>query len=60
MGTPACRITGLSSAGVSLTLTAWTASSLTGADLKCDILEGAKKQFDEAGIKIPRDYEIGP
>ncbi|MGD1083733.1 MAG: mechanosensitive ion channel family protein [Verrucomicrobiota bacterium] len=57
---PDCRISNLSRAGVTLTLTAWAASSLVAGDLKCDILEAAKTQFDASGIKIPRDYEIDP
>jgi small-conductance mechanosensitive channel len=60
VGAPGCRITGLGRNGVTLTLTAWAANSLAAPDMKSDILEAAKKEFDEAGIKIPRDYEIDP
>jgi hypothetical protein len=45
----------LSGAGVTVTLTAWAANSLAAPDMKCDLLEGAKKQLDQAGIKIHRD-----
>jgi len=54
-GTPTCRITDLSGAGVTVTLTAWAANSQIAPDLKCDLLEAAKKQLDQAGIKIHRD-----
>jgi small-conductance mechanosensitive channel len=54
-GTPACRITNLSGAGVTVTLTAWAANPLAAPDLKCSLLEAAKKQLDQAGIKIHRD-----
>jgi small-conductance mechanosensitive channel len=60
LGKPSCRITNLSGAGVTLTLTAWAANPLDVFDLKCDLLEAAKKQLDAAAIKIPRNYEIGP
>jgi len=54
-GTPACRITNLSGAGITVTLTAWAANAAAAADMKSDLLEGAKKQLDQAGIKIHRD-----
>ena len=54
-GTPACRITNLSGAGVTVTLTAWAANATAAADMKSDLLEGAKKQLDQAGIPIHRD-----
>jgi small-conductance mechanosensitive channel len=60
LGLPVCRITNLSRSGVTLTLTAWTANSLFVPDMKSDILEAAKKQFDLAGIKLPRDYTLDP
>jgi small conductance mechanosensitive channel len=60
VSTPTCRISNISRAGVTITLTAWAANSLLAGDLKSDILEEAKRQFDAAGIKIPRDYEINP
>jgi small-conductance mechanosensitive channel len=60
LGTPVCRITNLSRGGVTVTLTAWAANSLLAPDMKYDILEAAKKQFDQAAIKIPRDYNIDP
>jgi small-conductance mechanosensitive channel len=60
VGTPSCRITNLSSAGVTITLTAWSPNTLAEPELKCDILEAAKRQFDQAGIRIPRDYELDP
>lgn len=55
-GTPACRITNLSGAGITVTLTAWAANATAAADMKSDLLEGAKKQLDKAGIKIHRDF----
>jgi small-conductance mechanosensitive channel len=54
-GTPTCRITNLSGAGVTVTLTAWAANPAVAPDLKCDLLEGAKKRLDQAGIRIHRD-----
>lgn len=54
-GKPTCRITNLSGAGVTVTLTAWAANPVAASDMKCDLLEGAKKQLDQAGIKIHRD-----
>ena len=54
-GTPACRITNLSGAGVTVTLTAWAANPVVAPDMKSDLLEAAKKQLDQAGIKIHRD-----
>jgi small-conductance mechanosensitive channel len=59
-GTPTCRITDLSGAGVTVTLTAWAANSLAAPDLKCDLLEGAKKRLDQAGIPIHRDCGFAP
>ena len=55
LGTPACRITNLSGAGVTVTLTAWAANPQVAPDMRCDLLEAAKKQLDLAGIKIHRD-----
>lgn len=55
LGKPTCRISNLSGAGITLTLTAWAADSLAVPDMKCDLLEGVKKQLDKAGIKIHRD-----
>ena len=55
-GTPTCRITQLSGAGITVTLTAWAANATVAADMKSDLLEGAKRQLDAAGIKIHRDY----
>ena len=54
-GTPTCRITNLSGAGVTVTLTAWAANPVVAPDMKSDLLEAAKKQLDQAGIKIHRD-----
>jgi small-conductance mechanosensitive channel len=59
LGTPSCRITNLSGDGVTVTLTALAAKHADVPDLKCDLLEAAKKQFDKAAIKIPRNYETG-
>jgi Small-conductance mechanosensitive channel len=57
-GTPTCRITNLSGAGVTVTLTAWAANPLVAPDMKCDLLEAAKKQLDQAGIQIHRDCGV--
>ena len=54
LGTPTCRITNLSGAGVTVTLTAWGANPQAASDMKSDLLE-AQKQLDHAGIKIHRD-----
>jgi small-conductance mechanosensitive channel len=58
LATPTCRITNLSGAGVTVTLTAWGANPGAASDMKSDLLEGAKKQLDQAGIKIHRDYTV--
>ena len=58
VGTPVCRITNLSGAGVTLTLTTTAASSLAAPDMKSDLLEGAKQQFEKAGIQIHRDVTL--
>ena len=55
VGSPSCRITNLSGAGVTLTLTTTAATSLAAPDMKSDLLEGAKQQFEKAGIQIHRD-----
>lgn len=60
LGTPSCRITNLSGAGVTVTLTAWAANSLVAPDMKCDLLEAVKKQLDQAGIQIHRDCLVAP
>jgi small-conductance mechanosensitive channel len=59
IGTPTCRISNITRSGVTVTLSAWAANPQLAGDLKSDILEAAKREFDAAGIKIPRDYEIG-
>jgi small-conductance mechanosensitive channel len=59
-GTPSCRITNLSGAGVTVTLTAWAANTLVVPDMKCGLLEAAKKQLDAAGIQLHRDYIYAP
>jgi len=58
VGTPSCRITNLSGAGVTLTLTTAAATSLAAPDMKSDLLEAAKQQFDKAGIQIHRDVHV--
>ena len=55
LGAPTCRITDLSGAGVTVTLTAWAANPQAVPDMKCDLLEAVKKQFDQAAIQIHRD-----
>jgi small conductance mechanosensitive channel len=47
-----CAVSAVSSAGTELTLSAWCADAGAAAQLKSDLLEAAKKQFDAAGIKI--------
>jgi small conductance mechanosensitive channel len=47
-----CNVTALSGAGTELTLNAWCADGSAAAQLKSDLLESAKTQFDAAGIKI--------
>lgn len=59
-GTPACRITDMSGAGVTVTLTAWARNQMAVGDMKCDLLEGVKKQFDQAGIQIHRNWGLAP
>jgi len=59
-GAPTCRITDLSGAGVTVTLTAWAANPLAVPDMKCDLLEAVKKRFDQAGIQIHRDCVYAP
>jgi small-conductance mechanosensitive channel len=56
LGTPTCRLTNISGAGLTVTLTAWAANHRATPDLKCDLLEAAKKQLDSACIKVHRDY----
>ncbi|MGA2554725.1 MAG: mechanosensitive ion channel domain-containing protein [Verrucomicrobiota bacterium] len=58
LGTPTCRLTNLSGAGLTVTLTAWAARPQAVPDMKCDLLEGAKKQLDLACIKLHRDYPV--
>jgi small conductance mechanosensitive channel len=47
-----CFVTGVSSQGTVLTLSATCANPGDVAQIKSDLLENAKKQFDAAGIKI--------
>jgi small-conductance mechanosensitive channel len=47
-----CPVTRLDGLGVELTLSVWCADSLTAGSLKCDLLEGIKRHFSAAGIKI--------
>jgi small-conductance mechanosensitive channel len=60
LGTPTCRITNLSGAGVTVTLTAWAANPRAVPDMKCDLLEAVKKRFDQAGIQLHRDCVFAP
>jgi small conductance mechanosensitive channel len=46
------KVTGLSSAGTVLSLDVWCADAASAAQLKSDLLEETKKQFDAANIKI--------
>ncbi len=56
LGTPTCRLTNMSGAGLTVTLTAWAANHRVAPGMKSDLLEAAKKQLDLACIKIHRDY----
>jgi small-conductance mechanosensitive channel len=56
LGAPACRLTNISGAGLTVTLTAWAANHQAVPDMKCDLLEAAKEQLDIACIKVHRDY----
>jgi small-conductance mechanosensitive channel len=47
-----CRVSALSDSGTTLTLTAWCEDAATAGEVKSDLLEGAKKRFDGAGIAI--------
>jgi small conductance mechanosensitive channel len=47
-----CNVTALSGSGTELTLSVWCADVGAAAQLKSELLEAAKKQFDAAGIKI--------
>jgi small conductance mechanosensitive channel len=47
-----CNVTALSGSGATLTLNVWCAEADAVSQLKSDLLESAKKQFDSAGIKI--------
>jgi small-conductance mechanosensitive channel len=54
-GIPSCRITDMSRAGVTVTLTAWAPKPTVALDMKSDLLEAVKKRFDQAGIQVHRD-----
>ena len=54
-GTPTCRITDISSVGVTVTLVVMAPSPAAVFDMKSDLLEAAKKRFDQAGIQIHRE-----
>jgi small conductance mechanosensitive channel len=54
-GTPDCRITALIPSGVTVTLTALPKDAAKIPQMKWDILESAKKQFDTAAIQFQRD-----
>jgi small-conductance mechanosensitive channel len=56
LGAPACRLTNISGAGLTVTLTAWAPNHQAVPDMKCDLLEAAKEQLDIACIKVHRDY----
>ena len=49
-----CIVTALSGSGATVLLKVWCADPDTAVQLKSDLLEAAKKQFDAAGIKIAR------
>lgn len=48
-----CPVTQAGPAGVVLTLNAWCASAGNAFDLKCALLEQARKRFAREGIEIP-------
>ena len=58
-GEPTCRLTALTPAGVTLTLTAQPKDPRKVLQMSWDILESAKRQFDAAGIGFQRD-NLGP
>lgn len=47
-----CNVTAVSGTGTELTLSVWCDDANAAAQLKSDLLESAKKQFDTAGIKL--------
>jgi small conductance mechanosensitive channel len=47
-----CRVTALTDAGVTVTLTATCADPTAVTDMKCDLLESTKKRFDSEGIEL--------
>lgn len=51
-----CRVAGLGSSSVDLSLLVWCADSGTAAELKSELLEAIKKRFDTEGIEIPYAY----
>jgi small-conductance mechanosensitive channel len=53
-----CPVTQVGPAGVVLTLSAWCANVDDAFDLKCALLEGARKQFIQAGISPPFPQQI--
>ena len=48
-----CPVTQLGPSSVVLTLNVWCADAVASGELKCDLLEQAKKRFDQDGIRIP-------
>ena len=53
-----CPVTQVGPAGVVLTLSAWCANAGDAYDLKCALLEEARKQFIKAGIVPPFPQQI--
>ena len=53
-----CPVTQLGPAGVVLTFSAWCANADDAFDLKCALLEEARKQFLQAGIVSPYPQQI--
>jgi small-conductance mechanosensitive channel len=49
-----CNVTAVSGIGTTITLSVWCVNDDTVTPLRSDLLEGAKKQFDAAGIKMAR------
>jgi hypothetical protein len=45
----------MSKAGITVTLTVLAPNPIAALDMKSDLLEAAKKRFDQAGIQIHRE-----
>ena len=57
LGSAGCPVTAVDGWGVTLTAQVWCADSDSAGALKNDLLESAKKRFDQAGIQLARPGE---